>query len=177
MTNLTPTQREVLELAAGRSDLRIFPMPERLNTILVQQKVFDSLLAKGFIDEESVAFNAGHATISPAGLAAIGREPDDCIPAAEAPNDDGAADDGVAAVEETVAGLVARAKTPREGTKKALLAAMLSSPEGATLAELETALAPWLTKTIRGTMSTLKHKERLNVVSGVEEGRRVYRII
>ena len=67
--NLSSTQIEVLTLAAGREDRRIFPMPERLKSPAVQGKVFDALVAKGYVDQSS-----GDAVINTEGFKAVGMD-------------------------------------------------------------------------------------------------------
>lgn len=66
----------------------------------------------------------------------------------------------------------------RTDTKQAKLIAMLTRPEGATIAEIATAFA-WQAHTVRGAIAgALKKKLGLNVSSEKEDGRgRVYRII
>jgi hypothetical protein len=65
----------------------------------------------------------------------------------------------------------------REGTKEALLIAMLRRPEGATIAQVIAATG-WQAHTVRGAISgALKKKRRLEVTSAKNEaGERVYRI-
>ncbi len=68
-------------------------------------------------------------------------------------------------------------RTPREGTKQALLISMLRRPEGATVDEVVAATG-WQRHTVRGAISgALKKKLSLEVTSEKVEGRgRVYRI-
>jgi hypothetical protein len=73
----------------------------------------------------------------------------------------------------------AEAATPRsrEGTKEAMLIAMLRRPEGATIAQVIEATG-WQAHTVRGAISgALKKKRGLEVTSEKNEaGERVYRI-
>jgi Protein of unknown function (DUF3489) len=70
---------------------------------------------------------------------------------------------------------MATPRAPREGTKLATLIAMLSAPEGATIAEITTATS-WQGHSIRGAMAgILKKKLGLTVTSAKIDGRgRVY---
>ena len=65
----------------------------------------------------------------------------------------------------------------RGGTKQALMIALLSRPEGATIADIVAATS-WLPHTIRGAMAgALKKKIGLTITSEKVEGRgRVYRV-
>ena len=83
----------------------------------------------------------------------------------------------------TEAEALAAAKAPkerkaREGTKQALLIAMLKRPTGATIDEIVTATG-WQSHTARGAMAgALKKKLGLTITSEKDESRgRVYRII
>ena len=71
----------------------------------------------------------------------------------------------------------ARQPRSREGTKEALLIAILRRPEGATIAQVIEATG-WQTHTVRGAISgALKKKRGLDVTSAKNEtGERVYRI-
>lgn len=90
------------------------------------------------------------------------------------------ADAGAASAEltdEAGGGKRAQRRT-RTGTKQAKLIAMLTRPEGATIAEIATAFA-WQSHTVRGAIAgALKKKLGLNVASETDDVRgRVYRII
>jgi len=66
---------------------------------------------------------------------------------------------------------------PRADTKQAKLIEMLKAPNGATIAEIGTAIN-WLPHTVRGAMSgALKKRQGLSIVSEkIEERGRVYKI-
>lgn len=62
-------------------------------------------------------------------------------------------------------------------TKIEYVIQLLSRPEGATIEDL-TAATTWQPHTVRGAITAaLKKRRGLNVISGKEDGRRVYRII
>jgi len=113
--------------------------------------------------------------ITDAGLAAIGVEPEgaDSAPtgATEAPAGD-AATDAASATEPAP-----NVRTPREGTKQALLIEMLRAEGGATIAEIVEATG-WQPHTVRGAIAgALKKKLGLDVTSEKVEGRgRVYKL-
>ena len=88
----------------------------------------------------------------------------------------------VAAAEASVASAQARAPAPksrrtRDNTKQATLIALLRRPEGATIAQLSSALG-WQAHTVRGALAgALKKKLGLTLVSEKVKGEeRVYRI-
>lgn len=70
-----------------------------------------------------------------------------------------------------------KTRSPREGSKQAVVIAMLRAPEGATIEELAGATG-WLPNTVRGAMAgALKKRLGLEVTSEKVEGRgRVYRL-
>ena len=120
----------------------------------------------------------GHGTTlvaTDAGLAAIGIEPEAANTAPEgatdAPSEEPAPDTA------TKPEAPPKARTPREGTKQAILIAMLRAQDGATIEEIRVAL-DWAAHTIRGVMAgALKKKRGLEVTSEKVEGRgRVYRL-
>ena len=77
----------------------------------------------------------------------------------------------------TAASGAPKARTPREGTKQAVLIAMLRSETGATIAEIIAATG-WQAHTVRGAIAgALKKKLGLEVASEKVEGRgRVYKL-
>jgi hypothetical protein len=185
MTRLSDTQAEILGAAAQREDRNLLPLPGSLRGGAAT-KVVGALLSRGLIAEAvtssrtpaDAALNRiwrddedGHAIvlhITDAGLAAIGIETTgaDAVPSAEPPKE---------APAETEP--APKARTPREGTKKATLIAMLRAPEGATIGEI-TAATGWQAHTVRGAFAgALKRKLGLEVSSEKVEGRgRVYRL-
>ncbi len=151
MSNLTDAQRLVLTAAAQRADRSLQPLPASLKGGAAI-KVVNALLTRGLAEK---ADNGER--ISQQGLAAIGIE----VEQPEAP----------------AAGDAPKVKTPRSGTKQALLIDMLRRDEGATIEEV-VAVTGWQSHTVRGTIAgALKKKLGLDVTSAKEDGRgRVYRI-
>ena len=202
MTKLTDTQRIILSTASQRTDRLALPLPKNIKGGAAL-KVINPLIQKGLIEE--VAANRklgdpvwretgdGHAVtliVTDAGLDAIGvelaerdRTPErsmarSAAQAATHGNDAKAA----AAIPDTrpdPAAPAAPAQSPktREGTKQALIIAMLGRPEGASIAEIAEA-SGWLHHTIRGMIAgALRKKLGLNVASTKENERgRVYRL-
>jgi Protein of unknown function (DUF3489) len=195
-TKLSDTQAVILSAAAQRDDGAVLPLPEtlRLKGGAVA-KVLGSLKAKSLIDHLGTprGDDPPPLCITPAGLEAIGVEPDNegdvQTAASEAEADTGAtpADAGVRAVEApahgteadsaaTPAKRKAKAKaatpgkaapaetpTPRAGTKQALMIELLKRPEGATVEQIAEATG-WQHHTIRGAISgALKKKLGLTV--------------
>lgn len=151
MSNLTDTQRFVLTAAAQRDDRSLHPLPANLKGGAAI-KVVNALVTRGLAETTDDGER-----ISEQGLAAIGIE----VEQPEAP----------------AAGDAPKAKTPRGGTKQALLIEMLRRGEGATIEEVVAAMG-WQSHTVRGAMAgALKKKLQLDVTSEKVEGRgRVYRI-
>lgn len=206
MAQLSDTQLIILSAAAQRDDRIALPLPANLKGGAAT-KVVSTMIAKGLIEEveaQRIALQPhlsdpiwretgeGHGmtlVATDAGLAAIGIVLDEtCEPEAPQPvtgADTGAtadeADHGTIVTEVTPtapAGATSRAqRTPREGTKKATLIAMLRAPDGATIAEIVAATG-WQPHTVRGAMAgALKKKLELVVTSEKIEGRgRVYAI-
>lgn len=68
-------------------------------------------------------------------------------------------------------------RRPREGSKEALVVAMLERPEGATVEQIMAATG-WQRHTVRGAFAgALKKKLGLAVTSAKEDGGRIYRIV
>ncbi len=113
--------------------------------------------------------------ITDAGLAAIGVEPEgsDSAPTgADEARSAAAALDAPAEAEPA-----SKPRTPRSGTKQAMLIEMLSTDGGATIEEIVAATG-WQAHTVRGAMAgALKKKLGLTITSEKIEGRgRAYRI-
>jgi hypothetical protein len=161
----------VLSAAAQRSRHLVLPLPERLKGNAAQ-KVVQSLTAKHLIEEAAAQpgepvwreedGSAVTLIATEAALAALGITPERT---AAAP-DQGKVDPDTAL-----------ARKPRDGSKQALLIAMLSRPEGASLDEIITA-TEWQAHTVRGAISgTLKTRLGLTITSERVDSRgRVYRI-
>ncbi|WP_223428666.1 DUF3489 domain-containing protein [Tateyamaria pelophila] len=170
MTKLSDTQTIILSRAAQNEDRIALPLPDTLRGGAAA-KVVQTLITKGFLEEVDTNMRTGEPVwretgdghgvtlvATDAGLAAIGIEPEGAAaePAPQEP---------------------CKKRTPRAGTKQAQLIAMLRTPDGATIAEITTALM-WALHTCRGAMSgALKKKLGLTITSRTDDQRgRVYRI-
>jgi hypothetical protein len=199
MTKLSDTQSIILSAAAQRADGNLLPLPGSLRGGAAV-KVVGALLTRGLARENVTdlrtsadsALNTvwrndddGRAVllrITPAGLAAIGVEPDAAAdseqvaePAAGAAKKKRARPK-MAAATSTSAPAAVPPKT-RADTKQAKLIAMLRRKHGATIAEIVEATG-WRPHTVRGFFAgALKKKLGLVVTSEkVEGGERFYRI-
>jgi Protein of unknown function (DUF3489) len=210
MTKLSDTQAVILSAAAQRDDFSVLPLPETLKIKGdAVDKVLGSLEAKGLIKHQGTprGDEPPPLRITRAGLQAIGVEPEDdgqmeagatdaeTTPAAseadpsarsakpadaEAPAQPGEPAD---TLPETAA-----TRTPRAGTKQALMIELLKRPEGATVEQIAAATG-WQHHTIRGAISgALKKKLGLTVEttrtrevgpnkSGAKCSSTVYRIV
>ena len=187
MTQLSDTQALILSAAAQRPERIALPLPESLRGGAAA-KVVGAMIAKGYLEEVDADLRKGepmwretgegHGTTlvaTDAGLAAIGIERDDAntppAGATDAPTETPATDIPT----ETEA--APKARTPRAGTKQAMLIAMLRAPEGATIEEIMIA-SNWASHTIRGAMAgALKKKLGLTITSEkVADRGRIYRI-
>jgi hypothetical protein len=187
MIKLSDTQAVILSTAAQRDDGTVLPLPQTLKIKGgAVDKVLRSLKAQGLIDHEGTPLGDDPPLlrITPAGLQAIGVEPEDPgSDNAPAEADMGApaadADVQAPATADSAATLVtrkAKAKAakpgkaasaakpaPRAGTKQALLIELLRRPEGATVEQIAAATG-WQHHTIRGAISgALKRKLGLTV--------------
>lgn len=169
MPKLTDTQSVILSRAAPRPGNLAMPLPEGLHGAAAK-KVVTMMIERGWLEEVDADLRKGEPlwretgdghgvtlVATSSGLTAIGIESED---AAAEPTEEAAP----------------KAHTPREGTKQAMLIALLSRPEGATIDELAAA-TQWMGHTVRGAMSgALKKKLGLVITSEKEEHRgRVYR--
>lgn len=187
MTKISDTQAIILSSAAQRDDRIALPLPESLRGGAAA-KVVGAMLAKALLQEVDADLRKGepvwretgdgHGTtliVTDAGLAAIGIEPENAntapAGATDAPTEKPAPD----TPSETEA--APKARTPREGTKRATLIAMLRAPDGATIEEIMAATG-WQSHTVRGAMAgALKKKLGLEVTSEKVEGRgRAYKL-
>jgi hypothetical protein len=194
MTKLSDTQAVILSAAAQREDGNVLPLPGSLRGGAAT-KVVGALLKRGLVEErmtESLAQadpalnrvwrndaegRAVILTITDAGLAANGVEPEG---GAESPDSapEGATEaQGDAAATDGATGGTVAATAPRtrEGTKQAKLIALLR--KGVTIDEMVAATG-WQSYTVRGAMAgALKKRLGLTIASDKVEGRgRVYRI-
>lgn len=187
MTKISDTQALILSAATQREDRIALPLPESLRGGAAA-KVVGAMLAKGFLEEVEADMRKdepvwrqtgdGHGVTlvaTDAGLAAIGIEPEDAkaapTGAKDAPTEQSAPDTP------TELEPAPKARTPREGTKQAILIAMLRTPDGATIEEIMAATG-WQSHTVRGAMAgALKKKLGLEVTSEkVEDRGRVYKL-
>jgi len=191
MTKLTDTQLLILSAAAQRDGRIALPLPDRLRGGAAN-KVVLPLIQKGFLDEVEANLRAGephwrktgdgHGTtlvITDAGLAVLGIEPEGASEAADTAHT-GATEVPVADTADDTATRSApapKARTPRAGTKQAMLIEMLRAEGGATIAEIVAATG-WLPHTARGAIAgALKKKLGLAVTSEKVDGRgRVYKL-
>lgn len=146
MTKLSDTQAIILSEAAQREDRIALPLPDSLRGGAAT-KVVGAMLAKGFLQEVDADTRKGEPVwretgdghgvtlvATDAGLAAIGIETEDAntapAGATDAPTMEPAPDTP------TEPKAAPKTRTPREGTKQAILIAMLRAPEGATIEEI-----------------------------------------
>ena len=146
MTNLTETQNLILSAGAQRPDNLALPLPKRLVGAAAKMAV-GKMIDRSWLQEVEANLRRGeplwretgdgHGTtliVTEAGLLAVGIEP---------------------VMVQTMVALRERAKakseaepkppTPRAGTRRAQLIAMLQAPDGATMDEITAALS-WLSK-------------------------------
>jgi len=187
MTQLSDTQALILSAAAQRPEHIALPLPESLLGGAAA-KVVGAMLAKGLLQEVDAdprkgeplwrETGDGHGVTliaTDAGLAAIGIESDDAhsaqTSADEAPREVPTTDTP------TALEAAPKARTPREGTKRAKLIDMLRAPDGATVEEIASELG-WRSHTVRGALAgALKKRLGLEVTSEKVANRgRVYRL-
>lgn len=178
---LTPTQQFVLEQAIRTHDGKIVAFPEGVRGG-AQKKVLKGLLDRALITTDGtdwfVAAEGYDALGVARPVAPSDKAPEpidlDADPAIEPPpaQTDPEIDAEVAAAEATFTKPVTR----RANSKQAQVVAMLSRPEGATIAQI-CAETGWQAHTVRGTFAgALKKKLGLTITSEkVAGGERVYR--
>lgn len=185
MAKLSDSQLVILSQAARRADGAVLPAPRKLK--VEPRPVLHRLLKAGLIAEapatpETPVWREGRdgerltLLLTDAGREAIGIE---TVP------DAGRASPGRrkargAAKKASKGTNAASTETPPQApreTKQGLLIALLSRPEGASIAEAAKAIG-WQPHSVRGAISgSLKKKLGFAIVSEVEDGRgRVYRI-
>ncbi len=175
MTKLTETQTIILSAGSQRPENIALPLPKGLAGAAAKMAV-TKMIEHGWLQEVDANLRRGeplwretgdgHGTtlvVTDAGLLAIGIEP--------------VVVKTVTAIREHAAKAPPpKPPTQREGTKQALLIALLQAPDGATMDEIVAATG-WLAHTARGAMSgALGKKLGLVVTSAKEADRgRVYR--
>jgi hypothetical protein len=195
--NLTDTQSLLLSAASQRDDL-IIPISERLKGGAARSAA-ERLLALGLAEECTVSRSAPFwrdeegaligLRITRTGLAAIGLDDEaGALVGLPINKTEGLAIAAHHAAEAVLAAEPASAfqlinegpsapSFPRSGSKQALLIAMLSRDEGASIAEISTAFG-WLPHTARAALTSLRHKGHELAREAGEGGRgSVYRIM
>jgi len=155
MTKLTDTEQVVLTAVARNNGT--VPTQERSGSKADPRAygaAIASLIKKGFLESRGPAREGDYAKGGQ--KLVLAKTEAEALAAAEAPKE----------------------RKTREGTKQALLIAMLKRPTGATIDEIVTATG-WQSHTARGAMAgALKKKLGLTITSEKDEARgRVYRIV
>ena len=182
MSNITPTQRELLTRAAAE--------PEGVLDAPVDAKLAKALIKKGLAISLPVEGGASRLIITEAGRAAV-RPTDETArcgedPAAtteaelEAPHSEGVVADASPAAGEAVGTPAAAdaAREPKDGPsgKLGVLVGLLKRPEGATV-EAMTAATGWQAHSVRGAMSgSLKKGFGFPISSEKTDAGRIYKI-
>lgn len=158
MTKLTDTQCVLLSNAAKRDTLSLYPLPDTLKPGGGLQKTLTALINRGLIEERETTDAASVSRIdgdyrygvyvTPAGLAAMGIDCADHIPAGS----------------ERPATEVP--PQPERTSKTSAVLDLLRREEGATLAELIAATG-WLPHTTRAALTGLRKKDH-----AIERGKR-----
>lgn len=179
---LTDAQLVVLNAAAQRPDRLIYPLPASLKNAMINARIVAGLISRGLAEGQHKA-----ATITDAGLAALGITADETSPAetpepiADEPPAPTAEEADMAKTKKNAAskprpikGAVPRA---RSDSKQARMINMMQRPEGASLDELVKKF-DWQPHTVRGAVAgALKKKLGLKVEAEKDEKRGlVYRI-
>ncbi len=187
MPRLTDTQLVVLSAAAAREDHSVLPLPKSLKGGAVT-KVLNALITRGLIEQAEdprFAVEDGF-RITRAGLRAINADDTESTQAAcvAGEKETGATppetkDYANTAPDSATQGQEHGKPTVklRQGTKQALMIALLEREEGATIAQLQEATG-WRVHTCRGAMSGVL-KKKLGLVITSEKngaGERIYHI-
>ena len=193
MAKLTDTQLVILSAAAQRDDGKVYPLPKSLKAKRgAHTRTLQTLLKKNLLKEERATRdeeawreteNGQRLTlmITDTGLQAVdgglvaesGKRPSPDSAVAGMPSRRAKRKD-----RQFVSKASPLPPAPRQGTKQAILIALLTRKTGATLDEAVKATG-WQPHSVRGAISgTLKKKLGLMVESSAVEGRgRVYRIV
>jgi hypothetical protein len=154
MTNLSPTQRRVLEAASKQPKPDIYEHMLNIKSPAIRDKVLQSMLKHGLVIEDLDADGVAY-TVSAAGLAAI----------------------GTPAPAMSVAKTSKKKPTPEQparNSKKDIIITLLRA--GATLAQLVDATG-WQKHSVHGALANLKAKDGIAVASTkADGGKRVYKI-
>lgn len=178
MTNLklTDTQLVLLSAAAQRDDLLI-TVPDTLKASAVKTAV-GKLLSQGLLEEVGVrssepAFRRDDRDqpvglkLTRAGLAAIGLDADTEHAVSEEPMEVNSAHASLEA---------AAVRSPRDGSKRALVIELLRREQGASLDDLVQATG-WLPHTTRAALTGLRQRGYMLTRTQGESGASVYRLI
>ena len=171
MTELTDNQIELLRAAASANEGAVEAPAD--------QKGFQSLIKRGLFIAMPQINGPTRLLITDGGRAAIGLEPAPTAAGtarqAEPADDNGEAASDALAAAETPQGAKLEPKAP--GGKIGVLVALLQRPEGASLADAQTATG-WQVHSVRGAISgAIKKKLGLEVTSEKTEAGRIYRIV
>ena len=175
MTNLSETQRVVLTTALERKDRCLYPITAKLTGGAVGN-VARSLLKRDLVEEVPAGENTvwRHAedgsplTLRATKLANRVLAGEEAAPANGTTNPEPATEPTTAPTAATTA--------PKRGSAQQALVALLSRPQGATIAELQQATG-WQPHSVRGALSGLIRKKLGHEVTSTKEERgRVYRI-
>ena len=191
---LTDLQLMLLSAASQREDCQLAP-PEHLKGA-GRKKIASVLLSRGLVEEVAVGRDDLHwhadeeeqpigLRITAAGLQTIGVEEEPGTGMAEPREDSpapGTADLGEpGTVTEPMPGnareprIAAQSAAPREGTKRALVIALLSREPGASIDELTTAPG-WLPHTTRAALTGLRQSGYAITRTRAEDNRTVYHL-
>jgi hypothetical protein len=186
-SSITAIERSTLEAAAIRNDFTVFPVRSapNLNAGAVAG-LMKRLIAKGFAEEriatgKTPVWRTGDdgqrfaVVASRAGLEAVGMLPSGKAGRRSRTAGKKGAD---AANKSIVAGVsLDEPRTPRTGSKLAVLIGLLERKEGATIGQLSEAVG-WKAHSVRGVLSgTLTKRFGVEIVSERGEGLRVYRLV
>ena len=180
---LTDLQLTLLSAAAQRED-HLLALPETLKS-RAAQAVVSKLLARGFVEETSGISADPHwrtgedstltgLRITPAGLQAIGVEPEGAPDADPGDTSQAGSREPEAASSEDPP-LTPAPHQKREGTKRALVIALLSREQGASIDDLTTATG-WLPHTTRAALTGLRQSGYAITRTRAEDNRTIYRL-
>ncbi len=180
---LSDKQLMLLSAAAQRQDLLLVP-PDTLKGGAARALV-SKLLTGGLVEEVTVGpadphWRAGEddqvvgLRITPAGLEAIGVEPEGApdADAGDTPQPDSSQPQPASAEE---LALTPAPRQKREGTKRALVIALLSREQGASIDDLTTATG-WLPHTTRAALTGLRQSGYAITRTRAEDNRTIYRL-
>lgn len=179
ITQLTTTQRQVLEHAADHADGRIDWFPDGVRGG-ARKKVLDGLSSRALITT-----NGSDWFIAAEGYDALGRarpavvtlDATPEIETAETASEATSAQNGDVAAKPLIQVVVEGKPRSRANSKQSTLIQMLQRPAGATIAQVCEATG-WQKHTVRGTLSgVLKRKLGLSIISSKsDQGERIYHI-